>query len=90
MHPVTKKTLNLCSLQLTKGNPCHPRYGTRGVKVKLTANYVKLLPLSNMVLYYYNMEIVPEVAGRKRHWIMQLLLQSAEMAPHQGNLVTDF
>jgi eukaryotic translation initiation factor 2C len=43
-----------------------------------------------MVLHRYDMEIVPEAAGRKRHWIVQLLLQSAEVAPHQGSLATDF
>jgi eukaryotic translation initiation factor 2C len=90
MHPATKKTLDLRSLDLTEGNPCRPGYGTRGAKVELTANYVELLPPSDMVLHRYDMDIVPEAAGRKRHWIVQLLLQSAEMAPHQGNLATDF
>jgi eukaryotic translation initiation factor 2C len=90
MHPATKKTLDLRSLDLTEGNPCRPGYGTRGAKVELTANYVELLPPSDMVLHRYDMDIVPEAAGRKRHWIVQLLLQSAEMGPHQGNLATDF
>lgn len=90
MHPATKKTVDLHSLDLTEGNPCRPGYGTRGAKVELTANYVELLPPSDMVLHRYDMYIVPEAAGRKGHWIVQLLLQSAEMAPHQGNLATDF
>jgi eukaryotic translation initiation factor 2C len=43
-----------------------------------------------MILHRYSIHIVPETAGRKRHRVIQLLLQSAQLAPHQGNLATDF
>jgi eukaryotic translation initiation factor 2C len=82
--------LNLSSLKLTEGNPCRPGYGTQGAKVELTANYVELLPPSNLVLHRYDVDIVPDATGRKRHRILQLLLQCEELAPYQGNLATDF
>ncbi|EDN03752.1 predicted protein [Histoplasma mississippiense (nom. inval.)] len=90
LHPTTKKTFDLGSPKLTKGFPSRPGYGTRGAKVELTANYVELLPPSSMILYRYDIQISPEAFGRKRSRVMQLLLQSAELAPHQGNLATDF
>ncbi|KAI4711216.1 hypothetical protein J4E89_003781 [Alternaria sp. Ai002NY15] len=90
MHPVGKKTLDLSTLKLSEGNPTRPGYGTRGIKVELTANYVELLPPSNMVLYRYDVDVQPEAAGRKRHRVMELLLQSSEMSEHKGNVATDF
>jgi hypothetical protein len=80
----------LGSLTLAKGFPSHPGYGTKGTKVELTANYVELLPPSNMILHRYNIQINPEAAGRKHFGLVQLLLRSTELAPHQGNLATDF
>ncbi|TWU71451.1 hypothetical protein ED733_001188 [Metarhizium rileyi] len=89
LHPATKKTLDLGSLKLTEGFPSRPGYGTKGTKIELTANYVELLPPSNMVLHRYDIQISPEAAGRKCFRVVQLLLQSAEMAPRQGDLATD-
>ncbi|KAI4619887.1 hypothetical protein J4E83_005744 [Alternaria metachromatica] len=90
LHPVGKKGLDLSTLTLSEGNPTRPGYGTKGVKVELTANYVELLPPSNMVLYRYDVDVQPEAAGRKRHRVMELLLQSSEMAPLKGDVATDF
>ncbi|KAF2105445.1 putative RNA interference and gene silencing protein [Lophiotrema nucula] len=90
LHPATKRTLDLGSLKLTEGFPSRPGYGTKGTKVELTANYVELLPPSNMILHRYDVQISPEAAGRKHSRLVQLLLQSAELAPYQGNLATDF
>jgi hypothetical protein len=90
MHPAGKKALNLGALKLSEGNPTRPGYGTRGIKIELTANYVELLPPSNMVLHRYDVDIQPEVAGRKRHRVLELLLQSSEMAPYKGGVATDF
>ncbi|EXU95052.1 Piwi and PAZ domain protein [Metarhizium robertsii] len=90
LHPSTKKTLDLGSLKLTEGFPSRPGHGTKGTKVELTANYVELLPPSNMVLHRYDIQISPEAAGRMCFRIVQLLLQSSEMAPRQGDLATDF
>lgn len=90
LHPPTKKTLDLSRLKLSEGNPTRPGYGTQGAKVELTANYVELLPPSNMVLYRYNIDITPEVAGRKRHRVVQLLLETSQMLAYQGQIATDF
>jgi eukaryotic translation initiation factor 2C len=90
MHPASKKTLDLSTLKLSEGNPTRPGYGTRGIKVELTANYVELLPPSNMVLFRYDVDVQPDVAGRKRHRVLELLLQSSQMAPYKGEVATDF
>jgi eukaryotic translation initiation factor 2C len=62
----------------------------KGTKVVLTTNYVELLPASNMILHRYDMDITPDATGRKRHWVVQLLLQLPELAPQKGSLATDF
>jgi eukaryotic translation initiation factor 2C len=90
LHPATKKMLDLGGLKLTEDNPTRPGYGTRGAAIVLTANYIELLPPSTMVLHRYDMDITPEVNGRKHHRVVQLLLQSPELAAHQGSLATDF
>lgn len=77
-------------MKLTEGFPIRPGYGTRGIKVELTANYVELLPPSNMVLYRYDIQTRPEVVGKKRSRLIQLLLLSPELAPEKGNFATDF
>ncbi|KAJ6439029.1 Piwi, PAZ and DUF1785 domain protein [Purpureocillium lavendulum] len=90
LHAAAKKTLDLGSLKLSEGFPSRPGYGTKGAKVELTANYVELLPPSNMVLHRYDIQIAPEAAGRKRFRLVQLLLYSADLALHEGNVATDF
>ena len=90
MHPAAKKSLDIASLKLTDNFPDRPGYGTKGTEVELTANYVELLPPSNMILHRYDIQISPAAAGRKCSRVVQLLLQSAELAPHRGDLATDF
>ncbi len=90
MHPSAKKPLDLSSLKLTQDFPSRPGYGTRGMKVELTANYVELLPPSNLTLFRYDIQIVPEVAGRKHFRIVQLLLETPELAPFKMDVATDF
>ncbi|CAN9164259.1 unnamed protein product [Alternaria alternata] len=88
--PIAKKGLDLSTLKLKEGNPTRPGYGTRGIKVELTANYVELLPPSDMVLYRYDIDVQPEATGRKRHRIVELLLQTPQMAVHKADVATDF
>lgn len=90
LHPTTKKTLDLGNLNLTDSFPSRPGYGTKGAKIELTANYVELLPPSNMILHRYDIQISPDATGRMRFRVVQLLLQAAELAPHQSDLATDF
>ncbi|KAF5576968.1 eukaryotic translation initiation factor 2C 2 [Fusarium pseudocircinatum] len=90
LHPATKNKLDLGALRLTEGFPSRPGYGTRGAKVELTANYVELLPPSNMTLHRYDIQISPAAAGKKHFRIVLLLLEAPEFAPQQGNIATDF
>ena len=43
-----------------------------------------------MILHQYDIATSPEIVGKKRGRLVQLLLESEAMAPHQGNLATDF
>lgn len=70
--------------------PIRPGYGTKGVKVELTANYVELLPPSDIQLYRYSIQIKPEPARRQHFRLVELLLQSEELAPQRDELATDF
>ncbi|OAG10813.1 eukaryotic translation initiation factor 2C 2 [Paraphaeosphaeria sporulosa] len=88
--PAAKKTLDLSTLKLSEDYPTRPGFGTRGAKVLLTANYVELIPPSNLVLHQYAIHTSPEAAGRKHKRIVQLLLESAEVSPYKGNVATDF
>jgi eukaryotic translation initiation factor 2C len=90
LHPASKQSLDLSSLKLKAGYPTRPGYGTKGVKVVLTTNFVELLPPSDLALYRYDIQISPEAVGRKRFRVLELLLQSTELAPYSGGLVTDF
>jgi hypothetical protein len=90
LHPATKYKLDLGSLKLTEGFPSRPGYGTRGTKVELTANYVELLPPSNMTLHRYDIQISPVAVGKKHFRVVQLLLQAPGFAAQQGDIATDF
>ncbi|KAL1601574.1 hypothetical protein SLS60_006489 [Paraconiothyrium brasiliense] len=89
--PATKKTLDLSTLKLDeKAHPLRPAFGTRGAKVLLTANYVELIPPSDLVLHQYDLHITPAEKGGKNKRIVQLLLESPELAPYKGDVATDF
>ncbi|KAF2750120.1 Piwi-domain-containing protein [Sporormia fimetaria CBS 119925] len=90
LHPPNKKNLDLANLKLSEDYPIRPGYGTRGVQVELTANYVQLIPPSNMVLYRYDIQVLPVAPRRKHNRIVQLLLESDALAAHRGNVATDF
>ncbi|KAH8715284.1 Protein argonaute 5 [Beauveria bassiana] len=90
LHPITKKALGFDRLSIGDRLPIRPGYGTKGVRVELTANYVELLPPSDVALYRYSIQIKPEPVRRKQFRLVELLLQSAELAPQRGELATDF
>lgn len=72
--------------------PARPGYGTEGQPITVYANYVQLLPPSDLTLYSYDVaEIKPEVVGKKRTQIIRLLInESPELEDYQGDMVTDF
>ncbi|KAF4944941.1 hypothetical protein FGADI_12323 [Fusarium gaditjirri] len=89
LHLATKTKLDLDGLKLT-GFPSRRGYGTRGIKVQLTANYVELLLPSNLTLHRYHIQISPVAVGKKHFRVVQLLLQAPEFATQQGDIATDF
>ncbi|KAJ6787651.1 hypothetical protein PWT90_06886 [Aphanocladium album] len=88
--PSTRIALDLGSLSVGERLPLRPGYGTRGTKVELTANYVELLPPADVTLHRYSIQIAPEPSRRKYVRLVELLLQSEELAPMIDELATDF
>lgn len=70
--------------------PVRPGYGTKGEKVVLFTNYVELLPDPNLVLYRYNVAVLPSVQGKKLGQIVRLLLELPEFVGLRDDIVTDF
>ncbi|KAG8165758.1 hypothetical protein KVR01_004310 [Diaporthe batatas] len=72
--------------------PARPGYGTEGQAITVYANYVELLPPSDLTLYSYDIaEIKPDVAGKKRTQVIRLLIaESPELESCRGDMVTDF
>lgn len=72
--------------------PARPGYGTEGQPITVYANYVQLVPSSDLTLYSYDVaEIKPEVVGKKRTQIIRLLInESPELEDYRGDMVTDF
>lgn len=84
----------MSSLSLDGSNvmPARPGYGTEGQPITVYANYVQLVPPSDLTLYSYDVaEIKPEVVGKKRTQIIRLLIsESTDLAEYQNDMVTDF
>lgn len=80
------------SLDSSKVLPARPGYGTEGQPITVYANYVQLVPRSDLTLYSYDVaEIKPEVVGKKRTQLIRLLInESPELATYRGDMVTDF
>lgn len=80
------------SLEGSSVMPGRPSYGTEGQAITVYANYVRLVPPSDLTLYSYDVsEIAPAVVGKKRTQVIRLLLnESPELASYQGDMVTDF
>lgn len=72
--------------------PARPAYGTEGQPITVYANYVQLVPKSDLTLYSYNVsEIKPDVIGKKRTQIIRLLINELpELESYRGDMVTDF
>lgn len=84
-------TPNLSGLSLAPDRfPIRPGFGKRGEQVRIWANYFQLLVDARLVLYQYNIDIQPEVLGRKRTRIIQLVLQRPEFVARSDNICSDF
>jgi eukaryotic translation initiation factor 2C len=60
--------------------PPRPGFGTQGKKILVYANYFKVNVPPNLTLTRYNVEVTPEVTGKKLGRIFQLLLGLPEFA----------
>jgi eukaryotic translation initiation factor 2C len=70
----------LGKLAITGQFPPRPGHGTIGKKIAIFANYFKIQAAPNLFLTRYNVEIKPEVRGRKLSRVFQLLLELPQFA----------
>lgn len=72
--------------------PARPGYGTEGTAITVFANYVQLVPKSDLTLYSYDIsQISPEVTGKKSAQVIRLMINEAtELANYRNDIVTDF
>ncbi|POS75038.1 hypothetical protein DHEL01_v206568 [Diaporthe helianthi] len=80
------------SLDASAVLPARPGYGSEGQPIAVYANYVELLPRSDLTLYSYDIsEVKPEVVGKKRTQVVRLMITEApELDNYRGDMVTDF
>lgn len=74
--------------------PVRPGYGTQGRQVLLWANYFELVAPPDLLLFRYNVEILPDDAGRKptgkrAKRIVELLLEE-HFSAHLASIATDY
>lgn len=58
--------------------PARPGYGSQGKKILVYANYFKVSAPKELTLTRYNVEVTPEVKGKKLSRVFQLLLALPE------------
>lgn len=84
----------MTSLSIDGSNvmPARPGYGTEGQPITVYANYVQMVPPSDLTLYSYDVATIkPDVVGKKRTQVIRLLInESPEFVSYQGDMVTDF
>jgi eukaryotic translation initiation factor 2C len=75
-------------MTLTTQFPPRPGHGTQGKKIAVYANYFKVGVPPNLTLTRYNVEVQPEVKGKKLSRVFQLFLELPEIAG-AGGLASD-
>jgi eukaryotic translation initiation factor 2C len=83
-------TLGFDKLQIDAAFPVRPGYGTKGERVTLWANYFELIPSPDLLLYRYNVSMLPEAKGKLLSQVIRLLLALLDYANFQRDIVTDF
>jgi eukaryotic translation initiation factor 2C len=76
----------LANLTLTSQLPPRPGHGTRGKRIAVYANYLKIAVPPNLDLTRYNFEVTPVPPGRKLRRVLQLLFE----LPEFSGVTTDF
>lgn len=90
LQQAAKDGLGLGGLSLNERFPRRPGYGTRGMEISLWANYVEMIPPSDLVLYRYDIAVLPSATGKKLGQIIRLLLETQEMMQFEQDVITDF
>jgi eukaryotic translation initiation factor 2C len=83
MKAATSGGLQQAMSRMTINNaqfPARPGHGTQGKKISVYANYFKVLVPPSMSLTRYNVEVQPELKGKKLGRMFQLLLELPEFA----------
>lgn len=70
----------LATTSVNQHMPARPGYGSQGKKVLVYANYHKVSVPKELTLTRYNVEVTPEVKGKKLSRVFQLLLEMPEFA----------
>ena len=70
----------LAKLSVNQAMPARPGYGSQGKKVLVYANYFKLIVPKELTLTRYNVEVSPDVTGKKLARVFELLLALPEFA----------
>lgn len=77
--------------------PSRPGYSNQGKIVDLQANYFEFLPNPNLVLYRYEIDVLPHrgdlskaPTGKKLMQIVRLWLDEKEPSKYKSRIVTDF
>jgi len=68
----------LAKTSVNQQMPSRPGYGTQGKKVLVYANYFKVVVPKELTLTRYNVEVTPEVKGKKLSRVIQLLIELPE------------
>jgi eukaryotic translation initiation factor 2C len=71
----TKGLGGMANLSMTAQMPPRPGHGSLGKKILVYANYFKVNVPNDLTLTRYNVEVVPEVKGKKLGRVFQLLLE---------------
>jgi hypothetical protein len=71
----TKGLGGMANLSVTAQMPPRPGHGTLGKKILVYANYFQLIAPKDLSLTRYNVEVLPEVKGKKLGRIFELLLE---------------
>ena len=83
-------SLGLQKLTIDAHMPIRPGFGTKGRKVLLYANYFEMVPKPDVVLYRYSIQILPDVAGKKKEQVVRIILDLPELDEFRNDIVTDF
>ncbi|KAE8318374.1 hypothetical protein BDV41DRAFT_590148 [Aspergillus transmontanensis] len=90
IHKAIADPLTLRKLQLNSEYLHDQDTGPRDSPSSYGANYLNIIPDSNLILYRYAVDVRPSASGRKLAQIVRLVLEAPELSSVAANLVADF